>query len=247
MWIPRWLGETYSNLFISFETETFTFPQAEEALGVDPGKLNVAFSKLHKERILTVFERSRPRVYRLLDPHELTLLASERVENVRGLKQERYLPLILKSLRQASKTLRVRSFAVYGSVARGTAGKDSDIDILVVSDDFEGSMGSRIEKLIKVEDSVEEEIRWLRGQGFRTGLSFYPLKPIEAEGLPDLFLDLTEDAVILHDEGRFLEGLLTELKARLIKRGAVRVFLGEDRWYWDLNPGYRLGEHVEVR
>ena len=246
MWIPRWLGEIYSKLFISFETALFTFSQAEEFLDSDAGKLAVAFSKLHSERILTIFKRSRPRVYRLLDPSYFILLTSEMVKEVEKLKQERYLPLILSSFRQASKMLSIRSFAVYGSVARGTAGDDSDIDILLISSDFQGSMGRRIEQLLRVEDAVEEELRWLRKQGISTGLSFYPLKPSEAERSPSLFLDLTEDAIILYDEGRFLEMLLSELKAKLLRRGAVKVFLDEDHWYWDLKPDYKFGETVEI-
>lgn len=246
MWIPRWLGEIYSRLFQMFEAEIFTFAQAEEALGVETGKLRVAFSKLHSERILTVFRRSRPRDYRLLEPSEFVLLASGAVENVDGLSQERYLPLVLKGYKAASKLVEVESFAVYGSVARGTAREDSDVDVLILSDDFQGSLGSRIEQLMGVEDAVRDEVRWLRGHGIRTGLSFYPLSPREAEGLPSLFLDLTEDAVILYDEGRRLEGLLMELGARLIERGAVRVFLDEDSWYWDLKPDYRFGETVEI-
>lgn len=246
MWIPRWLGEIYSRLYHSFETELFTFTQAEKALDMDSGKLSVAFSKLHSERILTVFRRSRPRDYRLLEPSEFVLLASGALENVDGLSQERYLPLVLKGYRAASKLVDVGSFAVYGSVARGRAREDSDVDVLIVSDDFHGSLGRRIEWLMGVDEAVRDEIRWLRDRGIRTGLSFYPLSLREAEGLPSLFLDLTEDAVIICDKGRRLEGLLMELGARLIERGAVRVFLDEDRWYWDLKPDYRFGEAVEI-
>lgn len=215
-------------------------------MDADAGKLAVAFSKLHSERILTIFKRSRPRVYRLLDPSDFILLASEKIKNVEKIRQERYLPLILGSFQQASKMFNIRSFAIYGSVARGAAGDDSDIDILMISGDFQGSLGKRIEQLMRVEYAVQEELRWLRKEGIITGISFYPLKPGEAERLPNLFLDLTEDAVILYDEGRFLEELLSELKAKLLRRGAVRVFLDQERWYWDLKPDYKFGETVEI-
>lgn len=246
VWIPKWLGEIYSRLHFRLEAELFTFTEAKKALDIEAGKLNVAFSKLHSERILTVFRRSRPRAYRLLDPSEFVLLASGAVENVEKMKQERYLPLILKGYRRASRLVNIGSFAVYGSVARGRAREDSDVDVLIISDDFHGSLGSRIERLMGVEDAVQHEVKWLRENGIRTGLSFYPLNSREAEGLPYLFLDLTEDAIILHDKGRRLEGLFKELGAKLIERGAVRVFLDEDRWYWDLKPDYRFGEVVEI-
>ena len=246
MWIPRWLGEIYSRLFLNFEIELFTSSQAKESLAIDGGRLAVAFSKLHSKRILTIFKRSRPRVYRLLDPSNFILLTSEKVKNIEKIRQERYLPLILKSFRQALKRLHIQSFTVYGSVARGTGRDISDIDVLIVSNDFQGSMGSRIEDLLSIDDVLQEELRWLRKQGIYTGLSFYPLKPGEAERLPHLFLDLTEDAVILYDEDRFLESLLLELKAKLLRQGAVRVFLDRDHWYWDLKPDYKFGEIVEI-
>jgi hypothetical protein len=67
-----------------------------------------------------------------------------------------------------------------------------------------------------------------------------------ARRLPLLFLDLTEEAVILYDRSSFLETTLLELKRRLLKQGAKRVMVGKERWYWDLKPDYRLGEKVEL-
>ena len=246
MWIPKWLGEIYSGLFLSFETEAFTAPQAREALTIDSGKLAVAFSKLHSKRILTTFKSNRPRTYRLLDPSSFILLTSETAKNIEKIKQERYLPLILKGFWQTMKTLHIQSFALYGSVARGEAKDISDIDILLVSNDLQGSLGARIEHLSTIDQALQEELTWLRKQSIHTGLSFYPLKPVEAERLPSLFLDLTEDAIILYDKDHFLERLLLELKARLLKEGAVRVFLDRDRWYWNLKPEYKFGEIVEI-
>ena len=246
VWLPRWLGEIYSKLYLEFEGCLFNFEQARSILGLDAGRLNVAFSRLHSQRVLTIFRRTRPRLYRLVDPESFILLASDRVRNLDRLAQEWYLPLILDAYRETCREFRVKSFAVYGSVARGTAGDNSDVDLLVISDDFTGSIGQRLERLLKVEDSVEAELEWLSSHGIHTGLSFYPLRCTEAERLPDLFLDLTEDAVILWDDGRFLESLLLELKAKLLRQGAVRVFVDQDNWYWDLKPDYKFGEAIET-
>ena len=140
----------------------------------------------------------------------------------------------------------LESFAVYGSVARGSASECSDVDILLISDSFEGSLASRMERLYSVEEMLEEEFKWLRRHSIYTSLSFYPLRRNEAQKLPLLFLDLTDEAAILYDRNGFLEAVLLELKKRLLKQGARKVFVDKGRWYWDLKPDYKFGEKVEV-
>ncbi len=246
MWVPRWLGECYSKLFARFGQELFTFQQARELLFVGETKLAVAFSKLHSKRVLLVFGHGKPRLYRLLDPENFILLASEAVTNLDRVPQERYLRLVCDCFRRTSEVVNVEAFAVYGSVARGGATVNSDVDVLLISEDLSGSLGSRMGKLHAIEEACQGELGWLRRHGIFTGLSLYPLKKGEAQRLPSLFLDLTEEAVILHDKDRFLERTLLELKTKLLKMGARRVFINKERWYWDLKPDYKFGETVAV-
>jgi len=245
MWIPSWLGEVYSKLYTKFEGELFTFQEARDFLSFNENKLAVAFSKLHSCRILLVFE-GRPRSYRLLDPQNFILLASNTVQDLDKIPQERYVKLVCATFRLTFKSFHLSSFAVYGTVARGTAKKNSDVDILIVSDDFVGGFGSRIERLLGVEERLREELAWLRKLDVYTSLSFYPLREEEAEKVPLLFLDLTEEAVILYDKNRFLERVLTEFKAKLLRLGAKRVFIDKENWYWDLKPDYKFGEEITL-
>ena len=246
MWIPRWLGECYSKLYVHFKNELFTFREAKEILSFNESKLLVAFSKLHSKRFLLIFEDRKPRKYRLLDPENMIFLASETIKNIDKIRQERYVKLICDSFRIASKMLDLESFAVYGSVARGTASNHSDVDILIISNSLRGSLGSRMDMLYNVEVILQDELRWLRKHGIYTCLRFYPLRKEEAEKIPLLFLDLTEDAVILYDKKGFLENLLSKFKAKLLIQGAKRVFLSANRWYWDLKPDYKFGEKIEI-
>lgn len=246
MWIPSWLGETYSKLYTKFEGELFTFQEAKEFLSFNENKLAVAFSKLHSNRILLIFEAARPRLYRLLDPQNFVVLASDAIQNLDKIPQERYVKLLCDAFRLTSKSFNLSSFAVYGTVARGVAGKDSDVDVLIVSNDFVGSLGLRAERLFRVEELLGSELAWLRKNGIYTSLSFYPLREEEAEKIPLLFLDLTEEAVILCDKNRFLERILTDFKAKLLKLGAKRTFINKENWYWDLKPDYKFGEEIPI-
>jgi predicted nucleotidyltransferase len=246
MWFPTWLGEVYAKLFSQFGLELFTFKEARSFLGFNENRLAVCFSKLHSCRVLLIFEGRKPRLYRLLDPENFILLASETVHNVDRIAQERYVKLLCDVFRSVQRTLDLSSFAVYGSVARGVAKEHSDIDVLVVSNDFSGSIGSRIDKLYDVEVKSRDELSWLRKHGVYTGLSFYPLREEEAKKIPLLFLDLTEEAVVMYDKNGFLERLLTELKTRLAKLGGRRIFIDRERWYWNLKPDYKFGEEVAI-
>jgi len=246
MWIPKWLGECYSKLFTHFGQELFTFQQAKELLSMSETKLAVAFSKLHTKRILLIFSPGKPRLYRLLDPENFILLASETIKNLEKIPQERYLRLICDCFHQTSATLNLEAFVIYGSVARGNATPNSDVDVLLISEDLSGSLGSRIEKLYHIEKTRHAELEWLRRHNIHTGVSFYPLRKVEAQRLPNLFLDLTEEAVILHDKNHFLESTLLELKMKLLKMGAKRVFINKEQWYWDLKPDYKFGETLAI-
>ena len=247
MWIPRWLGETYVRLYSEFGLEAFTLNDAVKVLSRSEEWVNVAFSRLHKLRLVYLLERSRPRLYRVVSPEAMILVLSGRVKNLDKIRQERYLQLILDATLHLMRSYKLTSICLYGSVARGAARRDSDVDLLVVSDDFSGSLASRVERVLEcVEKKVSCEVELLRKYGVDTGLSVCPLRREEVLHFPPILLDLTEDGIILYDEGSFLERALTRLKARLSELNAKRVFIGEDSWYWDLKPDYKFGEAVEL-
>lgn len=231
-------------MYSRFRRGLFTASEAAEVLNFDAPKVHVVSSKLHSAGALILFAKSRPRRYRLLDPRSLAMKWSGVTERAE-FAQEEYLQLIYDVLRVVRERLRVVSFCVYGSVARGEAKPMSDLDVLLASDDFGGSIASRIDLLSFVDQEVGEEIRFLRENGFSTSLSFMPLRREEVEAGPILFLDLTVHARILFDEGGFLRDALARLRGRLYQAGARRVE-SDKGWYWDLKPSFVPGQEVIV-
>lgn len=247
MWIPRWLGESYSKLYLNFKEEIFTAEKAKLVLGISNAMLNIVLSRLHLKRIVLIFEPSRPRKYRLVTPSNFLLLTADVIKNIDKIKQERYFNLIFTCFNEISKKINLTSFAVYGSVARGVAKKDSDIDILLVSKDFKDSLGLRLEALHNlIKEPIKSELNWLSNQEIMADISFHPLQESEIKKHPPILLDLVEDAIILYDKNQFLESELTIIKSKLIKMNAKRVFINEENWYWDLKPGYKFGEAIEI-
>jgi predicted nucleotidyltransferase len=246
MWIPKWLGEVYSKLYVNFGMEPFTFENAKKIINKNDKWINVAFSKLHKHRILYIYKKSKPRLYRVIKPESFVLMSSGKIKNLEKIKQERYIQLICDTFLNLSKNFSLTSLCIYGSVARGKAKFNSDLDILIISDDFKGTLASRIDKLITIEEKVFDEIERLKRDGIYTSLSFLPLRKEEVTRFPLILLDLTEEGIIIYDEEFFLEKILVKLKAKLMELNARRIFIDEDTWYWDLKPDYKFGEIISI-
>lgn len=129
---------------------------------------------------------------------------------------------------------RLVSLAVFGSVGRGTARPDSDIDLLLVARDLPSGRLARMAEFAPVQ-------RQLGG----ADLSPVFKTPQEAERGSPLMLDMVHDAVLLCDAGDFLAGRLERLRRRLSELGARREpYAGA--WYWDLKPDFRPGEEIEL-
>lgn len=137
------------------------------------------------------------------------------------------------------------SVVVYGSVARGSAHKDSDIDILIVAENLPKSRMKRQGMFLKIEKPLEPVMNELWNRGFYVDFSPLILSREEASKIRPIYLDMVEDAVILYDRGGFFRGVLERLKRRLKELGARREWIG-NKWYWILKPDIKFGEVVEI-
>ena len=133
------------------------------------------------------------------------------------------------------------SAAVFGSQARGTAGPDSDVDLLIVAEPLPRGRMPRVQQFLPVEEALAA-----RYPSFRS-LRLSPVfkTPDEVKRGSPLFWDMTEDAIILHDRDGFFQKHLEEVRRRLRELKARRVFKG-NAWYWILKEDYRPGEVFEL-
>lgn len=155
--------------------------------------------------------------------------------------------ILQNALKAISKLYRQNlvSVAVFGSVARGTPGPESDIDLLIVCQELPQGIRKRINDFLEVEKELEPLLREAGKKGVHVEISPI-LKTIEEVKAGSwLFLDFVEEARIIYDKGSFFSTFLESLQVRLKKLGARRIKRG-DRWYWVLKPDLKPGEVFEV-
>jgi len=136
---------------------------------------------------------------------------------------------------------RLVSIVLFGSVARGQATEDSDVDLVVVAEGFPRRFADRRRPLLE---------SWVRAKA-QAGVgpiewNLVTKSPDEARFHSPLYLDIVEDGILVVDRGGFFAAILDEMRVRMRALGSRRVFLPDGSWYWDLKPDFRCGEVVEI-
>jgi len=160
-------------------------------------------------------------------------------------------PLVQSLLLEVSALLqaklKVRSIVLFGSLARGEERGRSDVDLIIVSDEFPESYSSRLDLLSPVfrEAKARDSYVQLLRRGYAFSFSAVPYKPDDLTDTPPLLLDVVEDGVILYDDG-LMQDKLAELKERLRALGSRKVRTRSGKWYWILKPDIKPGEIIKI-
>ena len=252
----------YEILTALHRSSPLSFPQLQEFVG-NPKTLSLRLSELTElgliqkkhgkyglttagvdaVSLLTELDQvlSLRRHRRWLRPQELDRLPTAAYRGVLW----RYLRLVLEHF-----GARLVSVVVFGSVARGEDQvNESDIDLLVVVDEWGRDVWGRIEELSRLKSALEEtaEHRLLVRGGVWPILQHYPLTKEEAQGFHRIYLDMLFDSITLYDREDFMEKTLEILAGRLEELGSRRVQLPGGGWYWILKPDLKMGEEIEIQ
>ena len=139
------------------------------------------------------------------------------------------------------------SAILYGSVAKGSSRKDSDIDICLIFKSLPGSRHKRTLMIFPLIKAIREKksYRALSQKGYIPEISpvLYTVK--EIQNTKPIFLDMIEEGIILIDDGTFKKKA-EALKQRMRELNTHKVFLEDGDYYWVLKPGLSLGEKVVI-
>jgi predicted nucleotidyltransferase len=134
------------------------------------------------------------------------------------------------------------SVVLFGSIIREEAKKGSDIDVLVVLDfpleEKSEGLDMFFDATIDFEDTYLADVDWY--------IHFVPFTKEEARETYPFYLDMVENSVIVFDRDDFMKKKLESLKKRMKELGTRKVFLPDGKWYWELKPGMKPGEEVEL-
>lgn len=140
---------------------------------------------------------------------------------------------------------RLEGLVAFGSVARGVATPESDIDVLLIAEPLPRGRFARMDEFRAVEQTLEPDLARAARRGVHTRLSPLLVTPSELRQLGFLLFDIACDGVVLYDRSGRVAAALAQVRRELEERGVERRSLHGSP-YWVLPPPPSPGAPVEL-
>lgn len=155
-----------------------------------------------------------------------------------------FLQVFLKKLENNMKN-NLLSVVLYGSVARGKAQRGSDIDLLILYRNGDFDTGE-VYAVSVIESRESREYRALFKKDIYGEISPLFMTREELSSNPLILLDIMEEGIILFERNYCFTKMLKKMRKEIKKMGSRKVSLPDGSWYWELKPGWKPGELIEV-
>ncbi len=133
---------------------------------------------------------------------------------------------------------RLEGVILFGSVAKGTWTTDSDIDLLVLVQGWEGKkVWERVSELseVKAALAVTPEFSAAVKEGFWSVVQHIPFSLEELRSFRPIYLDIAFDGLLLFDRVGLMERFVDSVKTRAKRLGTKRITLPDGGSYWVMN------------
>lgn len=243
--LPNWLVNKYFTLFLSFGLMPFSVNDAKRALGTEKASL-----LLFKMRSYGWVDKCGRKTYRVVHPI-VSLMEASGFRWRDEVRQRDRLPVLELAVARLFEVLgsRLESIILFGSLARGEAKPESDIDLLIVAEGLPAKYGERVKVIREAiySNQVDELVMYMwRERRIYPEFNVILITKEEAGVTHPFYLDMVRDCVVIFDKNGLMSRKIREVGERLRELGAVRVEEPGGSWYWILTPRPEAAREVEL-
>lgn len=168
-------------------------------------------------------------------------------EKERRLDQSTYRDFLQVFLEKLGSNMKnnLLSMVLYGSAARGNAHRESDIDLLILYRKGNTDTGEAYAASV-IESRESPEYRALFEKGIYAEISPLFMTRKELKTNPLILLDIMDEGIVLFERNFCFTRLVKKMRKEIKKMGSRKVTLPDGSWYWELKPGWKPGELIEV-